>query len=302
MEIKNSTILVVDGNSFSHKFFHGYEPCLDKNGNDQRILYGFMHFLNSIGNEVDELNYLFLIFDGDDGALYRKSIFPAYKANRPPKDVDFEIQKNHAIKILREKLGVPLLQYNSYEADDVMASIASFFKKDNKVIIVSPDKDLFQTVDNNVHILRPVKYKNNKKYEFIDVDGVFKTFGVSPKLIPDLLALTGDVADNLPGVNKVGVKTASKLLHKYLSLEHIVSFAHEIDGVIGESIRNDLEFLLTVKNLATVIDNLPIEKEIYATISNSIDIQKDINYSHCIEELKSFYSWKSWFTNVFLDS
>lgn len=298
--------VLVDANSFVHRYYRGYQPKLNADGEDHRVLYGLMDLLVNLPEMIENIEYLYMIFDPEDGSLFRKSIFPAYKANRPPHEPDMLRQQKHAELFLKDTLGLPMLHYNGYEADDIIASYAHYLSKEgHEVVVVSPDKDLFQLVEKNVVMLRPVKRKdengNSKKYyEWITEKGVMDVFGVTANKIPDLLALMGDVADNLPGVHKIGVKGAAKLLTEFPSLDHIIAMAPHMTDTRGVNIRAALPYLPIVKVLATVVRDLPIIERSEKSLRHAIDIQNADDYKDKIRKMQDYYIWPSYFTDLFL--
>lgn len=298
----NPICVIIDANAFVHKSFHGYDEKLDKMGQDNKVLYGLMQHMHEIQRHIPVINYMFAVFDPIDGSLFRKSIFPAYKENRLAPDVNLVKQKELAKKVLQDELGLPLVDFNGYEADDIIGTMATIFNKKNvDVIIVSPDKDLCQLVNSQTKILRPYRKSNEKGYEYVTENGVTEIFGVPPSLIPDYLALVGDTADNLPGVHKMGPKTASKYLAEYLSVEHIVAISGQLEGNVGENIRKACNFLPLVKFLATIKTDLPLELHIEESLNKAIEIQSHIGYKQKLFELQEYYYWKPWFINGFLN-
>lgn len=295
---------IIDSNGFCFKYFSAIEPMLDKEGVDNRVLFGFLGLLNKLVQQIEDLNYVFVVFDPPNGNLYRQTIFPAYKANRPPKDPEFEKQKTATKVFLEKYLGVPVISFDGFEADDIVGSLAKYFAKDktNKITVVSPDKDLLQLVQDNICILRPFKKNGNKGYEFITEEGVFNKFGVVPSLIPDVLALMGDDVDNIPKVGGIGEKTAAKLLNQYISLEHLMSVAHEIDGIIGENLRNSVELLPTIKKLTTIKTDLELSLHVEKSLKKAKEIQSHIGYKHKIEEFQYRFNFKDDVFNIFLQT
>ena len=208
IDYQKNIIVLLDANAFVHSSFHAYEEKLDIKGNDQRIIHGLMDTLVSLTFQFERIDEIFMIFDPDDSSLYRRSKYSAYKKNRPLVDPSLYQQRKNAEILFKEKLGIPIVTYPGYEADDIIGSVAQLFKNEHQVIIVSPDKDIAQLVDKNIFLLRKWRNKTEKGFILLDENGVKENFGVFPKQIPDLLALMGDDADNLPGVDKIGKKTA----------------------------------------------------------------------------------------------
>lgn len=291
---KKSNCVIIDANAFVHKAYHGYNEMLDKDLNDNRVLYGIMHVIQDLPNYIDNIEYLFVIFDPVDSLNYRKSIYPAYKENRAETIPQLDKQRDVAKKEIKN-LGIPIINFQGYEADDIIASVANFYKKTNSVVIVSPDKDLFQMVGNNIEVLRPYKKAGEKGYEIITEIGVEKYFGVKPSQIPDLLALMGDVTDNLPGVDKMGLKTSAKMLNKYNSIENMILMKDELPEKIKMSFIDSIHTLPKIKHLATVIGDLKVESYIEACLEHAINTQNHIGYNQKLIEYQKFYNWPDHF-------
>lgn len=299
MEEKENFI-IVDANSFVHSTFHGYSPCLDCKGVDQKVLQGLMNALVDLSYNLPKIDYLFLVFDPFDGSLYRKSVFPAYKANRPPSDPELVRQKEIAIKILSEHIGIPMISHAGYEADDTIGSMAYMLKDNFNVTIVSPDKDLAQLVAPNVRLMRKYKTKEGRGYKFLDEEAVYQSFGVYPKQIPDWLSLMGDVADNLPGLYKVGEKTASNLLKKYVSLEHLMAFHHEMeDEKLRDKIKEALDTLPLIKHLATIKCDLPVEDKMEEAFAKAESIRTHQEYSNNFNKIRKYFNWPDHYSQMF---
>ena len=302
MEEKENFI-IVDANAFVHSSFHGYSPCLDCKGIDNRVLQGLMNAIVDLSYNLPKIDYLYMVFDPPDGSLYRKSVFPAYKANRPPTDPDLTLQKDRAIKILAEHIGIPMVSIPGYEADDIIGSMAYSLKDNYNVTIVSPDKDLAQLVQPNVRLMRRYRTKEKRGYKFLDEEAVYQNFGVYPKQIPDWLSLMGDAADNLPGLYKVGEKTAADLLKKYISLEHLIAIHHEMDNQkLKEKIKEALDTLPIIKHLATIKCDLLVEEKIQEALDKAHAIRTHQEYSNKFNKVKNYFNWPEHYVDMFLTS
>ena len=176
-----------------------------------------------------------MVFDAK-GPNFRNDYYQAYKANRPPMPNELRVQIED-IKKLSRLFNFTVKEESGVEADDVIATLAKQFKPDKKILISSPDKDLTQLVEENV-----IQH-NSMSNEFFNNGYVKEKFGVEPKLVAELLALVGDKADNIPGITKVGNKTASKWLNTYGSLENILINSEEITGVVGQNLRDEKDVL-----------------------------------------------------------
>lgn len=300
--MKKTNVVLVDANSFVYKSYFGYKKSneiIDK----YKILTGLMQCLYDIVKNIDNISHLYFVFDPIDNDLYRKSLFSLYKENRPKTPEDLIEQKTFAKNVLKDKVGIPIIEYGGYEADDAIGSLSKYYENDYNVIIVSPDKDLFQLVNNSTMLLRPTKKEGNKVYEYISKIGVERYFGVKPEQIPDYLALVGDTCDNLPGVDNVGKTTAAYLLKKYNNIEDMYSVINEVKSVETSYIKllnqfeQNIEFIKLIKLLAVIKSDLNIEKHIVESLKLATDIQSTPSYYSRIENMASEYQWKPHFYN-----
>lgn len=293
--------VILDANALVHSSFHGYEPQLDKRGEDQRVLYGLLNAFVELAYAIPKIDCFAAIFDPEDGYLHRKSIFPQYKENRPPKDEDMSRQKRVAEKVFSDHLGIPTVSHPGYEADDIIGSLAIWAKSVGyKVIIVSPDKDLMQLVQDGIMILRKDRSKAKRGYEPFNEKEVVEKYGIAPSQIPDWLALTGDSADNLPGIKGVGEKTAAKLLGTYPSVEHLLSFlGHMEEGKIKEALSDGAGTLPIVKALATIVRTLPIAEKVGDALAKADRIRSSDGYAKKLDTMERHYGWPSHFAEMF---
>jgi DNA polymerase-1 len=193
-----------------------------------------------------------VVFDAK-GPTFRHESFADYTANRPPMPDDLAVQIAPTQALVRA-LGLPLLVVEGVEADDVIGTLARrAAARGEQVLISTADKDLAQLVDDHVRLV------NTMSNTVLDVAGVMDKFGVPPELIADFLALTGDTVDNIPGVPKVGPKTAAKWLQEYGSLDGVIANADKVGGKVGESLRETLDALPLYRDLATVRCDVPLD-------------------------------------------
>lgn len=298
--IKRENFVIVDANAIVHSAFHGYEPQYNVKNEDNRVLYGIMQSLVDLTYNIPDIKYIYIVFDPDDGSLYRKSLYPLYKANRPEMDKDLYRQKLVAKKVIEDHLGIPVLSYSGYEADDIIGTLANIAKDNYNVIIVSPDKDLAQLVDDNTMLLRKIRTKKEKGYRGFKEFDIITDFGVKPLQIPDWLALVGDTADNLPGLSGVGAKGASKLLGVYPSIEHLLFMVDDLPNKkLKDKIKDNKEILILIKKLATIVCDLPLEKSAYKAIEKADHIRNLKNYNDKLDIIEKHYQWPSYFSEIF---
>jgi DNA polymerase-1 len=246
--LKMPTLLLVDGSSYLYRAFHALPDLRNKAGEPTGAIYGVINMLRRLAADY-KADYLACVFDAK-GKTFRDDWYPQYKAHRPPMPDDLvrQIEPLHACV---KALGWPLLAIDGVEADDVIGTLtqqATLQKID--CVVSTGDKDLAQLV--NVH----VKLVNTMTNETLDEAGVTAKFGVPPARIVDYLALVGDAVDNVPGVEKVGPKTALKWLQQYGSLDDIIAHADDIGGAVGGNLRRALSFLPLGRKLLTVDCNL----------------------------------------------
>ena len=242
------TLLLVDGSSYLYRAFHAM-PDLRVDRNDPNsqatgAIRGMVNMLQSLRREYPSYHAV-CVFDAK-GPTFRDDIYPAYKATRSPMPDDLRSQIGPIHRLVR-LMGWPLLDVPGVEADDVIATLAHMASTQGMSVVVSSgDKDLSQLVNERITIIDTM---NGKKR---DVAGVTDEFGVPPSLMIDYQTLVGDTVDNVPGVAKVGPKTAAKWLMEYGSLEALMARADEIKGVAGENLRQARDWLPTGRQLVTM--------------------------------------------------
>jgi DNA polymerase-1 len=236
-------LVLVDGSSYLFRAFHGLPP-LTFDGHPTGAIYGVLNMLRKliIDEQPDNIG---VVFDAK-GKTFRNDIYDLYKANRPPMPDDLRIQIEPLHQIIKAQ-GLPLICIGGVEADDVIGTLAVVAADAGYDVLISTgDKDMAQLVNDNVRLI------NTMNNQLMTVDTVPQKFLVRPDQIIDYLALMGDTSDNIPGVPKVGPKTAAKWLAQYESLQGVIDHADEIKGKVGENLRDSLEFLPMSYQLATI--------------------------------------------------
>ncbi|HHJ40003.1 MAG: DNA polymerase I [Methylothermaceae bacteria B42] len=247
---KRKRLVLVDGSSFLYRAFHALPPLSNSRGEPTGAIYGVANMLRKL-LDTYATPYFAVVFDAP-GKTFRNDMFEDYKAHRPPMPDELKAQLE-PLKALIDTMGIPIIEEEGVEADDVIATLAR--KAENQgfdVVVATSDKDLAQLVSDHIIL------DNTLSDTRLDVAGVKEKFGVPPERIVDYLALVGDTSDNIPGVPKVGPKTAAKWLNQYGSLDEIIAHSDEIKGKVGESLRENLEQLELSRQLATVHDNVPL--------------------------------------------
>ena len=243
-------LVLVDGSSYLYRAFHALPGLANSRGEPTGAIYGVVNMLRKLLTEYDPA-YLAVVFDAP-GKTFRDELYADYKAQRPPMPDELvgQIEPLHAIV---RALGLPLLQVEGVEADDVIGTLATQAPAAGLDTLVSTgDKDMAQLVDGSVKLV------NTMTDTVLDRAGVVEKFGVTPERIVDWLALIGDTSDNIPGVPGVGPKTASKWLTQYGALDALVAHAAEIPGKVGENLRAALKQLPLARQLATIRCDVPL--------------------------------------------
>jgi DNA polymerase-1 len=266
----NKTIFLIDGSSYLYRAFHAMPPLTTSGGLPTGAVKGVANMLRNLRNENPNSHYL-AIFDAK-GKNFRHTIYKDYKANRPPMPLVLREQLA-PLKSICNAMGMPVVEIPDVEADDVIATLAVIgAKRGFPMVISSLDKDLMQLVEDP--LVKMVNTMNNKVY---DVAGVKEKFGVHPNQIIDYLALVGDSSDNIPGVPKVGPKTAVKWLSEFKDLEGITQNAENFSGVVGQNLRDSIEDLDRNVELVTLKKDveLPISlDELLAANENQEELNK----------------------------
>jgi DNA polymerase-1 len=244
------TLLLVDASSYLYRAFHALPELRTGTGEPTGAVYGVIAMLRRLESDF-KADYRACVFDAK-GKTFRNDWYPDYKAQRPPMPDTLARQIEPLHECIRA-LGWPLLAIEGVEADDVIGTLAREASGQGIEVVVSTgDKDLAQLVGPHVRLV------NTMSGEVLDEAAVRMKFGVAPTQIADYFALIGDSVDNVPGVAKVGPKTAAKWLQEYGSLEAIVAHADEIGGKVGENLRKHLDFLPLGRKLVTVVCDLDL--------------------------------------------
>ncbi|MDZ7657428.1 MAG: DNA polymerase I [Sulfurimicrobium sp.] len=244
------TLLLVDASSYLYRAFHALPDLRNRHNEPTGAIYGVLNMLRRLHQDY-QADYSACIFDAK-GKTFRDELYPDYKAHRPsmPPELASQIEPLHdSIRAM----GWPLLAVEGVEADDVIGTLARIGAEAGmRVVISTGDKDIAQLVNKHVSLI------NTMSNEALDEDGVTAKFGVTPESIVDYLTLIGDSADNVPGVEKVGPKTAVKWLTQYKTLDNLVAHAEEIGGVVGENLRKALDWLPKARELLTIRCDVPL--------------------------------------------
>ena len=242
--MSGADLVLVDGSSYLYRAFHALPSLSNSQGEPTGALHGVLSMINKLVREEPAAR-LGVVFDAP-GKTFRDDLYAEYKANRPPMPDELRAQVDPLINAVRA-MGLPLLRVEGVEADDVIGTLCRQAAEDGLNVLVSTgDKDMAQLVNGNITLV------NTMTDSLLDRDGVKRKFDVYPEQIIDYLALVGDSSDNIPGVPKVGPKTAAKWLNQYGSADAIIEHADEIAGKVGESLRENIEQLRLSRELATI--------------------------------------------------
>ena len=275
----NKPFVLVDGSSYLFRAYHAMPEMSNSKREPTGTIYGVVNMMRRLLKDYDP-EYLAVVFDAK-GKTFRNDMYTEYKANRPsmPDDLRQQIEPIHEII---KAMGLPLICVSGVEADDVIGTLseqATALGIDT--IISTGDKDMAQLVNKHVSLV------NTMTDVHMDIEGVKEKFGVSPERIIDYLALIGDTADNVPGVPKVGPKTAVKWLGLYDSLEGVMESSNEIKGKVGENLRDFMDKLPLSRDLVTIKCDVELEEN-----PETLKRQKPDNDS--LSDLFSRFEFKTW--------
>jgi DNA polymerase-1 len=259
-------LILIDGSSFLFRAYHAIPPLSNKAGMPTNAIYGVANMLRKLQTDY-QTDYFAVVFDAK-GKNFRHELYPDYKANRPtmPDDLRVQIEPLHQ---LIQTMGLPLIIESGVEADDVLGVLAQHAAQQGfDVVISTGDKDMAQLVTEQIILEDSMSGKR------MDIQGVIDKFGVKPEQIVDFLALTGDSSDNIPGVPKVGAKTAAKWLEQYQTLDNLIANADKVTGKIGENLRASLAQLPLSRTLTTIKTDLELPYSVEDLKSHAPDYAK----------------------------
>ena len=276
-------LVLVDGSSYLYRAYHAMPDLTTSSGETTGAIYGVINMLRRQLKEHPS-DYLVVVFDAP-GKTFRDDIYPDYKSNRPPMPDDLRAQIAPTHDVI-QAMGIPLLSVAAVEADDVIGTLsttASAMSIDTD--IMSGDKDLAQLVGKRVRLI------DSMKGETYDTAGIKSRFGVAPEQIVDYLTLVGDAVDNVPGVPKVGPKTATRWLETYRTLDNLVAHAEDIKGKVGDNLRHFLEQLPVSRQLVTIKTDVELDVTPKDLIQSTPDEDR-------LRELFSRLEFKTWLSEL----
>ncbi len=256
-------LVLIDGSSYLYRAYHALPKLSNSAGEPTGALHGVLTMINKLVRE-QPAEHIAVVFDAP-GKTFRDDMYAEYKANRPPMPDDLREQVEPLIDAVRA-MGLPLLRVEGVEADDVIGTLCRKSAEQGLNVLVSTvDKDMAQLVGDKVTLV------NTMTGHVLDRDGVKKKFEVFPEQIIDYLALVGDSSDNIPGVPRVGAKTAAKWLNQYPSADDIIDNAGDIGGKVGESLRENIEQLRLSRQLATIRQDLDLPTDFEDLTPGDVD-------------------------------
>ncbi len=277
------TMVLIDGSYYLFRAYHAIRDLTNAKGEPTNAIYGVINMVQKHLTEGGP-DYFAIIFDAK-GKTFRNDLYADYKANRPPMPDDLACQIQPLHDLIRA-MGIPLLMIDGVEADDVIATLSRQAAKTGiKTIVSTGDKDLAQMVNDKIHLI------NTMSNVYLDPAGVEEKFGIPPERIIDYLTLIGDTVDNVPGVPKVGPKTAVKWLLEYGSLDKIIAHADEIKGKVGQNLREFLPQLPLSRELITLKYDVELDFEPEDLIITSPD-----NYA--LKKMYQRWNFRTWLSQL----
>ena len=273
-------IFLIDGSSYLYRAFHAMPPLTTSTGLPTGAVKGVTNMLRNLRKENPDAYYL-SIFDAK-GKNFRHDLYKDYKANRPPMPEELREQLS-PLKEICNAMGMPVIEIPKVEADDVIATLAEIGARQGMPIVISSlDKDLMQLVEDPL-----IKMMNTMNNQVYDVAGVEGKFGVHPNQIIDYLALVGDTSDNVPGVPKVGPKTAVKWLSEFKTIKGIIENADSLTGVVGQNFRDSISDLDRNIELVTLKKDVDLK----TSLENLLEAKEDRDE---LNKLFTYLEFKTW--------
>jgi DNA polymerase-1 len=259
-------LVLIDASSYLYRAFYALPPLTNSAGAPTGAVHGVLSMLLKFLREFTP-PHIGVVFDAP-GKTFRDELFAEYKAHRPSMPDELRAQTEPLLEAV-DALGLPMLREPGVEADDVIGTLACRASRSGQRVLISTgDKDMAQLVDERVTLI------NTMSGSILDRAGVKAKFDVFPEQIIDYLALVGDSSDNIPGVDKVGPKTAAKWLNQYGSLDALLAHAAEIPGKVGENLRSGLNTLALSRALASIHTDLDLPLDAAALLRREPDLPR----------------------------
>ncbi|SHJ00020.1 DNA polymerase I [Lutispora thermophila] len=257
--MEKDVIIIIDGNSLMHRAFYALPPLTNKDGLHTNVIFGFVNMINKL-IELYKPKYIAIAFDRKE-PTFRHKEYAEYKAKRLKMSEDMAEQIPYLKKVI-DAMNIKRLELEGYEADDIIGTLSKMSDRENiKTLIVTGDRDAFQLITDNVHVL--MTKKGISEMEEYDRDKLLERYSISPEQVIDLKGLMGDASDNIPGIPGVGEKTALELLKQFGTIENILENTDNIKkNKIRENVENNRDMALLSKRLATIITDAPLDVHI----------------------------------------
>lgn len=282
-KIPENPFILVDGSSYLFRAFHALPPLTTTKGQPTGAIFGVINMLRKLLTEYRP-ERIAVVFDSKE-KNFRHQKYPSYKANRLVMPDDLQKQIEPLFALIRA-MGLPLIVIPGVEADDIIGTLTQKAKKEGVFTLISTgDKDFAQLVDDKTFLI------NTMSQDLFTRKRVIEKFGVPPETIIDYLALIGDSVDNIPGIPKVGPKTALKWLETYKTLDNLVAHAEEIPGKVGENLRDALNILPLFRELVTINVYVPLEFSWKELSKKPADIEK-------LREHYTELEFKTWLRDI----
>ena len=279
----HTPLVLVDGSSYLYRAFHAMPNLNNSHGEPTGAIYGITNMLRKLLADYNP-QHVAVVFDAK-GKTFRHDMYPDYKANRPPMPDDLRLQIEPVHEIVKA-MGLPLLCVPGVEADDVIGTLARQAATAGEACVISTgDKDMAQLVDDHVTLINTMNDTVSDRAQVED------KFGVPPERIIDYLALMGDSSDNIPGVPKVGPKTAAKWLQQYHSLDELIAKSDDVGGKVGESLRANLDQLPLSRVLATIRTDIELEHKFD-------ELQRQTADEDHLRDLFQRFEFKTWLSEL----
>ena len=276
-------LILIDGSSYLFRAYHALPQLTTSTNEPTGAIYGVVSMIKKL-MQSHQHDYIAVVFDAKE-KTFRHKLYPNYKANRTIMPDELQAQILPLFSIINA-MGLPLIICPGIEADDIIGTLAVFAeKKGIKTLISTMDKDMAQLVNAHITLINTM---SDRTY---DTNGVKEKFGVLPKQMIDYLALVGDTSDNIPGIPKVGPKTAANWLEKYHTLDNIIKHKDDITGKVGESLRENISNLSLSKKLVTIDCEVPLKTTLK-------DLEKKPQEEETLYQLFSRFEFSSWLKNM----
>jgi len=257
--MRKDTMIIIDGNSLMHRAFYALPPLTNRDGLHTNVIYGFVNMINKL-IESYKPNYMAIAFDCK-APTFRHEEYTDYKAKRLKMSEDMAEQIPYLKKVI-DAMNIKRIELEGYEADDIIGTLSKMSdEKGIKTLIVTGDRDAFQLITDNVHIL--MTKKGISEMEEYDREKLIAQYSITPEQVIDLKGLMGDASDNIPGIPGVGEKTALELLKEFGTVENMLDNTDKIKkNKVKQNVENNKEIALLSKRLATIITDVPINDSI----------------------------------------